>query len=264
MVNSNNILENSDLFDIINKSIKNRIPSSFIRKGDGENIVIGYNRLKEIDYKQYKRIMRIMNVKLKNRSLQQFIIDELFSAFNNCNVLGISKIEQRYNFWAIENNILELLNFDSNQYCDMNFHMDFVKYPRENKIRNEVAREIISNKNLGIISCFNVKDFLFHHNSKLVKWIKMPIQNNLFGFGYKITLDFYYNAFSEIKKHNDKIDVWLIGAGIHGKIFCNQIKKNNGIAIDIGSAIDSWKNIYNSRGYLKKIIKNSKFDNNII
>ncbi len=108
MVNSDNILENSDLFDIINKSINNRIPSSFIRKGDGENIVIGYNRLKEIDYKQYKRIMRIMNVKLKTRSLQQFIIDKLFSAFNNCNVLGISKIEQRYNFWAIENNILEL------------------------------------------------------------------------------------------------------------------------------------------------------------
>ena len=150
MINSNNILENSDLFDIINKSIKNKIPSSFIRKGDGENIVIGYNRLKEIDYKQYKRIMRHMNVKLKNRSLQQFIIDELFSAFNNCNVLGISKIEQRYNFWAIENNVLELLNFVSNQYCDMNFHMDFVKYPRENKIRTEVAREIISNKNLGI------------------------------------------------------------------------------------------------------------------
>ena len=59
------------------------------------------------------------------------------------------------------------------------------------------------------------------------------------------------NVFSEIIKN--KVDFWIVAAGIHAKIFCNHIKVNGGIAIDLGSSIDSWKNIYTSRGYLTEI-----------
>ena len=68
-------------------------------------------------------------------------------------------------------------------------------------------------------------------------------------------MNFYKNIIEEIKKN--EVDYWIVAAGIHAKIFCNQIKLNGGIGIDIGSSIDTWKNIYTSRGHLKKINKNN-------
>jgi hypothetical protein len=37
--------------------------------------------------------------------------------------------------------------------------------------------------------------------------------------------------------------VFLVGAGILGKIYCDRIKSKNGIALDIGSILDSWANV---------------------
>ena len=123
-------------------------------------------------------------------------------------------------------------------------------------MRDSTAREIISNKNVGIISCYGVDDLISIHDSKLIKWIKMPIQRDNI-FKKKINYSFYKKVLSEIAHYSNDIDCWFVAAGIHGKIFCNYIKINNGIAIDIGSSIDSWKNIYNSRGYLKNIYNQS-------
>ncbi|MGC9419496.1 MAG: hypothetical protein ACP5EN_11065, partial [Rhodovulum sp.] len=35
-------------------------------------------------------------------------------------------------------------------------------------------------------------------------------------------------------------DVWLVGAGIWGKLCCDRIRRQGGIAIDIGSVFDLW------------------------
>ena len=37
--------------------------------------------------------------------------------------------------------------------------------------------------------------------------------------------------------------VFLVGAGLLGKIYCDKIKSKGGIAIDIGSILDSWANV---------------------
>ena len=43
-----------------------------------------------------------------------------------------------------------------------------------------------------------------------------------------------------------KGEVFLVAAGFLGKIYCNIIKEQGGIALDIGSAADYWLN-YNTR-----------------
>ena len=86
-------------------------------------------------------------------------------------------------------------------------------------------------------------------------WIKIPKQKDKI-YNKKINQKFYNSVISQIKAYNSQIDFWLIAAGIHGKIFCNVVKINSGIAIDIGSSIDSWVDNYKSRGYLKEIKKN--------
>jgi hypothetical protein len=254
MVNNKTILDNNTLLEKINTSINKKVPSSFIRKGDGENIVIGYKNIRDIKFKDFYRMMRIMNISLINLNFHKFIQEDLINSFNNCDIMGISKKNQRYGHWAIEDEIINLLNFNSNQFCDMNFHMEFVKYPKSNQIKNKLAKKILSNKSIGVISCFDVSEFLHQYNTNIKKWIKMPIQRDNF-FNKKIDMNFYNKAYNEIA--NNSVDVWIVAAGIHAKIFCNQIKVNGGIAVDIGSSIDSWKNIYSSRGYLKNIYKNN-------
>jgi hypothetical protein len=43
-------------------------------------------------------------------------------------------------------------------------------------------------------------------------------------------------------------DLVYIGAGILGKIYCNEVKKIGGIAIDIGSVLDITTNCVATRG----------------
>ena len=38
-------------------------------------------------------------------------------------------------------------------------------------------------------------------------------------------------------------DAFLVGAGVLGKIYCDRIKAKGGVALDIGSILDSWANI---------------------
>ena len=61
---------------------------------------------------------------------------------------------------------------------------------------------------------------------------------------------------SAIRNLKDNVDVWFVSAGAYAKPFSNQIKKNNGIAVDIGSAMDTWIGEYHSRKYLREITRN--------
>lgn len=75
-------------------------------------------------------------------------------------------------------------------------------------------------------------------------------------------LDFYNNkphfpdAFAETCRNIHvpfKGAVFLVGAGMLGKIYCDEIKKKGGIAIDVGSVFDAWDGVYSraqfARGY---------------
>ncbi|MDY6885713.1 MAG: hypothetical protein SWL02_18320 [Pseudomonadota bacterium] len=54
-----------------------------------------------------------------------------------------------------------------------------------------------------------------------------------------------------LKGRNSKGHVYLVGAGILGKVYCHQIKKSGGIALDVGSVPDVWVG-KPSREYQKK------------
>ena len=49
-------------------------------------------------------------------------------------------------------------------------------------------------------------------------------------------------------------ELWLIGAGFLGKIFCDIVKQRGGIAIDIGAVTDAWSG-YFTRDYLTRSVK---------
>jgi len=165
--------------------------------------------------------------------------------------LGIAPKNYTHGAWKYESEILEKFNLKQKKFCDMNFHLEFIKVPDKNQLVNSIAEKIISNKNIGIISCYEVDGFINNYNSTIVSSYKLIKQggNNLLN---KITLKTYNEIFNLIKK-SENVDLWIVGAGIHAKIFCNYIKNNHGVAIDIGSSLDTWANIYSYRGHLRRL-----------
>ena len=60
------------------------------------------------------------------------------------------------------------------------------------------------------------------------------------------------DGFAEIMQRLDGVrpgDVFLVGAGFLGKIYCARIKAKGGIALDVGSILDSWANIPSRQRY---------------
>ena len=246
------IIDTKKLLQIIKTNIDEKIPSSFIRKGDGENIFIGYGNLKGIKLTKYLKIVKIMNIRYSHISFQKFIKKELIIAFRNCDYLGIAPEVHRHNDWSYEDRLITKFEFNSKKFCDMNFHLKFIKLPLTNKLKSEIVKDIISNKRIGVISCFKIDNFLNHYNSEVSCFIEIIKQRNRNPFN-KITMSTYQTVF-ELIDQNINLDFWLVAAGIHAKIFCNYIKNNSGIAIDIGSSIDTWNDVYENRGHLRRLV----------
>ena len=59
---------------------------------------------------------------------------------------------------------------------------------------------------------------------------------------------------------NKEIDIWFLANQIilMLKVLSNYIKMKNGIAVDIGSAMDTWVGEYHSRKYLRELKENVK------
>jgi len=243
------MIDDNQLLKIINSSIENKIPSSFIRKGDGENIFIGYGEIPGIKLRKYLRMLRIMNIRYSHISFHNYIKKELLNAFENCDYLGIAPQDHRHGYWRFEDEILINFNFSAQNKCDMNFHLEFIKQPQCNKLKSNLAECIISNRKIGVIGCYNVDNFLVNYNSRVACFIEIIKQNNKNPFK-KVTVRTYQKVFELIEK-SEYTDFWIVAAGIHAKIFCNYIKKKNGIAIDIGSSIDTWNGNYKTRRHLR-------------
>jgi hypothetical protein len=62
-------------------------------------------------------------------------------------------------------------------------------------------------------------------------------------FPGSITVPHWPDGFNDIMKELDDVrpgSVFLVGAGVLGKIYCDRIKAMGGIALDVGSILDSW------------------------
>ena len=169
------ILNQDQTLNYILEIINSKKSASFIRKSDGENIVLSYGSLKSIPFHRYRK--KLVHF-IWDIPFQLFIRSELIIAFSNATLLGISPVSHRHGLWEMEEKILNYYFLQDILHCDMNFHMEFIKYPNNKKLEDSVACKIISNKKIGIISCFDVADFLARHNTIVKKWIKMPIQKD--------------------------------------------------------------------------------------
>ena len=260
MKNKNQILiDNNKLLKIIQKSINKSTPLSVIRKGDGENVIIGFNVINGIKIIKYLRKLRHFNIRLFNLKFQKFLKQELIKSFLNADYLGVAKDHSYSSIRKFDKSISQYYKFNTKNFVDSHFHLEFVKNPNNHDLINENAQKIISNKNIGLISHKNIKSFLNYHNSKLIAQYHLPKRDA--GLFNKMDFKKYYNIIEGIKKNNQNVDIWLLAAGPYAKLFSNYIKKIGGIGLDLGSAIDTWAGEYHSRKYLREIFDNKSLKN---
>lgn len=250
MVSDESILNQDQCLKRILHDINKVEPGSYIRKGDGENIFLGYRKLNQISLFKYRKKLIHFNIRIWDKQFQTFLKEELAQACRTATILGISLPEHRHGFWSIEEEIINLLSLENLQYGDVNFHMGFIKLPRQHKLMNPLAEDIIRNRKIGIISHCEVDNFLNHYNSKITTRIEIPKRRAKF---QRMTRKKYDQVLSDIRDYNSKGDFWLVAAGIYAKPFCEYIRQHGGIGIDIGSSMDSWINEYHSRGHLRKL-----------
>tara|TARA_Y100000996_G_scaffold630_1_gene571 strand:- start:1233 stop:2015 length:783 start_codon:yes stop_codon:yes gene_type:complete len=246
-------INNNQLFQIIKDRINKKASLSIVRKGDGENVIIGYKVVNGIKMIKYLRKLRHFNISITNFKFQNFLKDELVKSFLNADFLGVAKDYSYSSIRKFDSIISKYYQFNSNTYIDSHFHLEFAKKPNSMNLLNNHAQDIISNKKIGIVTHFNINSFLEHHNSKVVIRYKIPKREA--GFFKKMNFSIYNNILSGIKSNNSKVDIWLLSAGPYAKLFCNYIKNIGGIGLDVGSAVDTWAGEYHSRKYLKELLK---------
>ena len=242
--------QNQSISFILNQ-VKTNTPSSFIRKGDGENIVLAYGIIESIPLVHYRKKLIHFNIPIWNIPFQLFLRSELMKAYSNATLLGVSPKKHRQGYWENEEQILDYFSLKEKTHCDMNFHMGFIKKPDLLQLMNPIAEEIIQNRNIGVISHCKVESFLKKFNSKVVTRIEIPRRRAKFQF---MTRKIYNSVLTEIQNSIQNTDIWLVAAGVYAKPFCEFIRLKGGIGIDIGSSMDTWLNEYQSRGHLRRLL----------
>ena len=130
------ILNQDQTLNYILEIINSKKSASFIRKSDGENIVLSYGSLKSISFHKYRKKLVHFNIPIWDIPFQLFIRSELIIAFSNATLLGISPVSHRHGLWEMEEKILNYYFLQDILHCDMNFHMGFIKIPNKNKLIN--------------------------------------------------------------------------------------------------------------------------------
>ncbi len=245
------ILSNDDLLKQLQHRIDNRIATSAVRKSDGENVVLAFGVYPEIPMKKYLKKLEHYNLKPWNLGFQLFLRSELIRAFRNADFLGISRPEMRRKFWAQELEILEYFELTGNSYCDLEFHFDFIRNPKgEIGLMNSEAERMLTNRKLGIISHQNVTEMVQALKSEIVFQTAIPRRRARW---QSMTREIYDSVSADIRRYNDEVDFWIVGAGVYAKPFCEDIRCLGGIGLDLGSSLDSWANDFQTRRHLRKI-----------
>tara|TARA_Y100001970_G_scaffold282988_1_gene397078 strand:- start:232 stop:1011 length:780 start_codon:yes stop_codon:yes gene_type:complete len=246
-------IDNYDLLIQIEEAIKNKTSLSVIRKGDGENVIIGYNVIKGIKLIKYLRKLRHFNIRRFDIKFQKYFKNELIESFKNADYLGVAKDYSYSSIRKFDSDITSYYKLDRKELVDSHFHLEFVKNPNNNDLINPNAQRLISNKKIGIISHLNISKFLKYHNSNIIAQFSIPKRDA--GLFNKMNMRKFKGIANSISAVKKDIDVWFLAAGAYAKPFSNYIKNQNGIAIDIGSAIDTWAGEYHSRKYLRELKK---------
>ena len=242
----------------IARHITSREPFSFVRCGDGEGRLLGFpgyfsefTMLREVIGYQFgpSAVDKLRNVYEANRmnAILNDLRGILLPSLSSANVIGIPS-PIHFAVEAKHDNVSGLLGLAS-AASFFYLHNNFLSN-KELLVDTFVARALLVNGGIARIVRNEVFLGIICNSSIKVemqaRWKIPEIAEYLIPPHYTTigTNDVHYpDAFWRIC---DNIDVpfqgavFLVGAGILGKVYCEVIKQRGGIALDIGAVFDAW------------------------
>ena len=229
------------VFLAIRGYMRARYPMSVVRLGDGEGAVMGYPTMTTRE--DVNRSLRIWlrHVDVDDRDVIQ-LSEALKDAVRNADILGAPRrkqIELGHPLWRAVHE--ELLAFELPGPDTALTHTALHRLLQHALL----YRPLLQGADfLGVISCRRLVaelEELFGIGE--VRWY--GVRGELEDTG-EVDKPHFPDGFEELRETLEvpyRGAVFLVGAGVFGKIYCQWIKERGGIAIDIGSIFDTWAGI---------------------
>lgn len=212
---------------------------SITRCGDGEGIVLNATE-------NFSSFQIACDSVLKRQMGYSPTVDEvqairnnLISAYNECDVIGIPMHKQETNsHWKKVYYILNSNTTNKEVYCDID-----VAYQM---LQDDSYKRILQNRKiLNYISCRDL-DEGFHQRWNVGRVNRFAIAPEAkFTSGYEGEVH-YPTQFNKVQRWMDVMierhpaSLLFVGAGVIGKIYCNWWRDRGGIAMDVGGVMDLW------------------------
>lgn len=226
----------TELFHTIQYRLADKTPTSVVRIGDGEAVVLnGFNDQPKLEWVM-KRQLGYMPEPEQIKEIKQ----NLITAYQDADFIGVpqNKREGLNDYWYKCLDILEknIGSLNDKKLTSVDFHNDWLTAGYFDRLFQSVDK-------LMIISCRNLSSAFFRKYPLLVNHQFHIAPEMKFTPDYKGPLH-YPGQFNFVQKWMDSVPIegslCLVGAGVAGKIYCKWFKDRGGIALDIGNVFDAW------------------------
>ena len=227
-----------EAFAAIRRCVRDGRPMSVIRLGDGEGAVMGYPTV--TDRKDVNRSLRIWlrTIDVPEGDVLR-LAKELKRAIRNADVLGVPRDKQLASDLHLWQAVMDAL--ERFQLVGPGAALTHTALHRLLQ-HGLLYRPLLEGVDfVGVISCRRVSDPLRElFGVAEVQWY--GVRGELEDTG-DIPTPHFPEGFEELRE-TLRVPypgaLFLVGAGVFGKIYCHWIKERGGIAVDIGSIFDSW------------------------
>lgn len=233
-----------EVYDNILDSIKNKIPFSLLRVGDGETLILCPDKREWAD--SYKKICinhlgYVLN-EIDSVNIKNIIQDSII----NSDIIGMAPKRHREinQYWDAQHYLVKELQQKNNinsadiKYCSLDIHMHLLQCGLLDKLLSVLdSVVIISSRDLkeDILKKYsNIKNIEYYLVSPENLYEKDAEKSNLYPSTYEYIIE-------KLHEKNRSGQVCLYGAGFIGKGFGYHFKKAGGVAVDIGSVFDLWE-----------------------
>lgn len=226
------------VFLAIRRHMRERRPMSVIRLGDGEGAVMGYPTI--TSRKDVNRSLRIWlrTIDVPDPDVRR-LAEELKVAIRGADVLGVPRRKQLASDLHLWQAIVDALEaFELVRPGAALTHTALHRLMQHALL----YRPLLGGADfVGVISCRRVTGALQEvFGVAEVRWY--GVKGELEDTG-EVQTPHFPDGFQELRE-TLRVPypgaLFLVGAGVFGKIYCHWIKQRGGIAVDVGSIFDSW------------------------
>lgn len=229
-------LTTQDVFNLIKHHMDEAKALSLIRLGDGEGAMIGYPGF--ISKRHFNMFLKLFFGKNKlTKEQKKLLVQEVKDSVLNADIIGVFRGDE-INTYTFVRVMLQHYNLVAKhaRLCGAQIHIDLQE--------KNLLHALLNNLDVvGIITCRDVADKMQKAFSiKRVVVYKIPEEARHAQKKYDVPRHFpdRFEELREIINVEYPGMLFLVGAGVCGKVYCRWIKGRGGIAIDIGSIFDGW------------------------